>query len=94
MKGIKMYLTNQQLAGYLRRTRSNPSHSTSGFHTYPNGSTVKSLAVKMQRELESIIQNIPEGSDVPPWVLMKVSQASNAINGVQTYIDYYGKNNK
>lgn len=86
-----MYLTNQQLAGYLRRTRSNPSHSNSKFHTYPNGGTVKSLAVKMQRELDSIVQNIPEGSEVPPWVLMKVSQASNAVNSVQTYIDYYGK---
>ncbi len=62
------------------------------FHTYPNGGTVRSLAVGTICDLQRILQCIPEGSEVPPWVLMLISQAADSVHHVHNYITYYGSN--
>ena len=76
--------THKKVAQTLKRQRN------SKFQTYPNGGTVRSQAIAMINDLQSIIDNIPEGSEVPPWVLMKISQCAQSINGVHNYISYYG----
>jgi len=73
------------LARQMSASRTQPA-----FHTYPNGGTVRSLTVGMICELQRILQSIPEGSEVPPWVLMLMSQASESVHHVHTYITYYG----
>ena len=67
-------------------------NSNSPFHTYPGGGTVRSLSLSMRRDLAQILQSVRDQEDVPPWVLMKLSQAANAIEGVANYTSYYGMN--
>jgi hypothetical protein len=76
---------NKKLAAQLRANRK--------FHTYPNGGTVRSQAIAMVRDLNNILANVPEGSEVPPWVLMLVSQAAESLSSVERYISYYGNDN-
>lgn len=72
---------NQKLAAQLRANRK--------FHTYPNSGTVRSQAVAMIQDLQSILNSVPEGIDVPPWVVMKISQCKESIDAVNTYLSYY-----
>ena len=74
--------THRNIAKDLRKNRT--------FHTYPNGGTVRSQAIEMLQNLESILANIPEGSEVPPWVVMKISQSCQSVRSVHNYISYYG----
>lgn len=67
----------------------NNSQRPNGFITYPNSGTVRSQAIAMIRDLNSILANTPEGVDVPPWVVMKISQANESISAVEQYISYY-----
>ena len=60
------------------------------YHTYPNSGTVRSQALATIRSLNTILALVPEGVNVPPWVLMKVSQASESVKAVEDYISYYG----
>ena len=75
---------HKNVADHLRVRRA------SKFHTYPNGGTVRSQALAMINDLNAILENIPEGSEVPPWVVMKISQCTQSINTVHNYINYYG----
>lgn len=74
-----------ELAHHMQQTRYQQP-----FHTYPNGGTVRSLAVATICDLQRILQCVPEGSEVPPWVLMLVSQAADSVHHVHNYITYYG----
>lgn len=76
--------THKSIAKNLQMQR------TSKFHTYPNGGTVRSQAIAMINDLNGILKNIPEGSEVPPWVVMKISQCAQSIDAVHNYISYYG----
>lgn len=73
----------QHAAHMVRRTR------RPAFTTYPNGNSVKSQAANMISQLQEIIDTIPDGAQVPPWVNMKISQAHAEIRGVHNYIVYY-----
>lgn len=64
----------------------------SRFQTYPSGGTARSLAVNMIFDLQRILQCIPENEDVPPWVLMLMSESANSVHHVQNFITYYGTN--
>jgi len=75
---------HKNVADHLKMKRA------SKFHTYPNGGTVRSQAIAMISDLNVILKNIPEGSEVPPWVVMKISQCAQSINAVHNYISYYG----
>ena len=77
-----------RLAGVAQRLRQTRQPK---FTTYPNGGTVKSQAANMIVQLQSIIDAIPEGAQVPPWVVMKISQAHAEVRGVHNYIIYYGQ---
>lgn len=63
------------------------------YHTYPNSGTVRSQALAIIRDLNTILATVPEGVNVPPWVLMKISQASQSVGSVEKYIYYYGNKN-
>mgnify|MGYP001164856301 CR=1 FL=1 len=63
------------------------------YHTYPNSGTVRSQALAIIRDLNMILSTVPEGVNVPPWVLMKISQASESVKSVENYIAYYGNKN-
>ena len=63
------------------------------YHTYPNSGTVRSQAIAMIRDLNTILANVPEGTDVPPWVLMLISQAAKSVHSVENYVAYYGNKN-
>lgn len=58
------------------------------YHIYPNGGTVLALSMDMQSNLQSISSQVKDHEMLPPWVLMKLSQAQNAIDGVQSYVNY------
>lgn len=70
------------LAAKLRESR---------YHTYPSGSTARSQCVAMISDLQSVLNNVRDHEDVPPWVLMKLSESADAINSVAKYIHYYSK---
>lgn len=61
------------------------------FHTYPSSDTARSLAVGMLHELQEILRSVPSDTDVPPWVLMLMSQAAESVHHVQVYTSYYGQ---
>lgn len=75
-------MNTQSHARRLRQTRST-------YHTYPNGGTVRSQAQEMIKRLNLILQNVEENDDVPPWVVMKISQAYESVDSISTYIGYY-----
>lgn len=76
--------THKMVAQSLKMNRN------SNFHTYPNSGTVRSQAIAMIQDLQSILNSVPEGIDVPPWVVMKISQCKESIDAVNTYVSYYG----
>jgi hypothetical protein len=76
--------THKMIAQNLKMTRD------SKYHVYPNSGTVRSQAIAMIKDLQSILNTVPEGVDVPPWVVMKISQCKESIDAVNTYISYYG----
>ena len=67
-----------------------PQQGHTMFHTYPSSDTVRSLAVAMLGDLQDILRSVPSETDVPPWVLMLVSQAAESVHHVKTYTSYYG----
>ena len=77
---------HQKHAMKLRQTRTHPN-----FHAYPNAGIIRSQAEAMIRDLHTILECVPEGSDVPPWNVMLISQAAKCINSVERYVSYYGK---
>lgn len=81
-------MNNKEKAEMLRATRTSP------FHIYPSSGTVRSQSLSMIRDLNSILESVPEGIDVPPWVLMKVSQAAESIAAVENYVRYYNPSSK
>ena len=41
-------------------------------------------------DLQEILNSVPSHTDVPPWVLMLMSQAADSVHHVKTYTTYYG----
>lgn len=78
-----MNRSTKLLAKKLQETRSNP------FHVYPNSGTVRQQAEVMLMNLQIILNSVPEGEDVPPWVNMLISQANAKIQSVSNYVSYY-----
>ena len=77
-------MKHKVLAAKLRKSR---------FHTYPNGSTARSQADAMIRDLQVVLASIHNGEDVPPWVIMKLSESASSINSVAKYLNYHSKRN-
>lgn len=73
-------MDHKQLALHLRNNR---------FHTYPSGGTARSQSSAMIRDLENILIHVRDHEDVPPWVIMKLSEAADAVNSVANYITYH-----
>jgi hypothetical protein len=61
------------------------------FKTYPSGSTARSQALAMIQDLNKILEVVRDHEDVPPWVVMKLSESKNAIDSVANYVSYYGQ---
>lgn len=61
------------------------------FKTYPNGSTAKSQALAMINDLNIILNVVKDHEDVPPWVIMKLSEAKSSVDSVANYISYQSK---
>ena len=74
---------HEQVAKAMRMLR-----KSTPYHIYPNGGTVLALSQDMQAKLNNVSKIVNDGDMLPPWVLMKLSQAQNAIDGVHSYINY------
>lgn len=61
------------------------------FKTYPSGSTARSQALAMIHDLNRILAVVQDHEDVPPWVVMKLSESKNAIGSVADYVSYFGQ---
>ena len=59
-------------------------------YVYPNGGTAKSLAYDIAQKAARIHQVVQENDQVPPWVLMLLSQASFCMDHVERFVSYYG----
>ena len=59
-------------------------------HLYPNGGAVRNLAYDIAQKSANINRLIQEIDQVPPWVMMLMSQASFCIDHVERYLSYYG----
>jgi len=78
-------MDHKSSAEHLRRTR---------FHTYPSGGTANSQAAAMIRDLKVILENVQDHEDVPPWVIMKLSEAADAVSSASRYISYFSQQNR
>jgi len=76
-------MDHRQIANRLQQSR---------FHTYPSGGTAKSQAAAMIRDLQVVLDRVRDHEDVPPWVIMKISEAADAVSSVSRYIDYETRN--
>jgi hypothetical protein len=43
----------------------------------------------MIRDLQIVLNSVRDGEDVPPWVVMKLSESADAVNSVAKYLGYY-----
>jgi hypothetical protein len=77
-------MDHKSSAEQLRRTR---------FHTYPSGGTAKSQAYAMMCDLQTILDCVHDHEDVPPWVIMKLSEAADAVSSASRYIGYTAQQN-
>ena len=77
-------MKHKVLAAKLRKSR---------FHTYPSGSTARSQAVAMIQDLQTVLASVRDGEDVPPWVIMKLSESASSVNSVSNYLSYHSKRN-
>lgn len=73
-------MNHKDLARQLQKSR---------FHTYPSGGTARSQAAAMIRDLQIVLNSVRDGEDVPPWVVMKLSESADAVNSVAKYLGYY-----
>lgn len=57
-------------------------------HSYPNGHTVRSLLFTIRQKSYDIAQCVNDQDQTPPWVLMLLSQATDEISHVYSYLIY------
>lgn len=72
-------MNHKEIAKQLRSSR---------FKTYPNGGTARSQAFAMIQDLTKILEIVRDHEDVPPWVIMKLSEAKSAVDSASNYISY------
>lgn len=77
----------QEKAVQLQATRSS---SDPEWNMYPNGSTARSLAASLCVRSKTVLDCVGEQDDVPPWVLMLLSQAAFCLDSVERYLSYSG----
>ena len=75
-------MNHKDLADKLRKGR---------FHTYPSGGTALRQSAAMISDLQRILACVRDGEDVPPWVIMKLSEAASAINSTSKYLTYQSR---
>ena len=61
-------MNHKEMAKHLQANR---------FSTYPSGGTARSQSVAMLRDLRRILKIVQDHEDVPPWVIMKLSEAKS-----------------
>lgn len=72
-------MNHKMIAKQLQKSR---------FQTYPNGSTARSQAFAMINDLTRILNIVKDYEDVPPWVIMKLSEAKSSVDSAANYISY------
>jgi anthranilate/para-aminobenzoate synthase component I len=82
-------LVRQQKAIELASQREIDPQSADN-HLYPNGGAVRTLAYDIAQKSANINRLLQEADQVPPWVMMLMSQASFCIDHVERYLSYYG----
>ena len=75
-------MDHRKIAARLRESR---------FHTYPSGGTARSQSSAMIADLQNVLNSVRDGEDVPPWVIMKLSEAASSINSVSKYLTYQSR---
>lgn len=75
-------MDHKKIAAQLRDSR---------FHTYPSGSTARSQSIAMIRDLNAVLNSVNDHDNLPPWVIMKLSEAANSIRSVSNYLTYHSQ---
>lgn len=79
-----VYEARQSLSG----TQAGSHDFTSLAHSYPNGHAVRSLLQSVCVKAQEIAQCVEDHDDTPAWVLMLLSQATDEISHVSSYLIY------
>ncbi len=58
-------------------------------YTYPSGTTIRNLIYNSLQRQQHILSLVSNQDNLPPWVLMLVSRATNDLNTVDEFVNYY-----
>jgi hypothetical protein len=58
-------------------------------YTYPSGTTIRNLIYNSLQRQQHILRLVSNQDNLPPWVLMLVSRATNDLNTVDEFVNYY-----
>jgi hypothetical protein len=63
-------------------------------YTYPNGTAIRNLIYNSLQRQQHILSLVSNQDNLPPWVLMLVSRATNELNTADEFINYYYNSDK